>query len=165
MLQSKSIDEYIPENFQLVTNSTGSLHYPHVGSSDRLLFSCSQCHSNLFDNTNPTSYIQENRNRQLLNDLIVIKEINCSMCTSFVGFRIVSFMPSEADLTPPPLYTVNEVRGLNQFKHYLEEIENNLNARFERQNHSKFIDRNQEYIGKYYICLSNVLITSYYGDL
>ncbi|MCP8719504.1 MAG: hypothetical protein M5F18_09460 [Asgard group archaeon] len=62
---------------------------------------------------------------------------------------------------PPPQHTISEVRELNQFKSYLEEVENNLTARFERQNHSKFIINNQEYIGKYYICLSNVLITSY----
>ena len=91
----------------------------------------------------------------------MIKEINCTVCTSFVGFRIVSFMPDEMAPIPPPQHTISEVRELNQFKSYLEEVENNLTARFERQNHSKFIINNQEYIGKYYICLSNVLITSY----
>lgn len=159
MLQSKSIEECIPMNFELLNNTIHS-NQLQPGSHGRILLSCSQCHNSLFDNTNPTLFIHESKIQKLLKDIIVIKEINCAACMSLVGFKIVGFESSRAGQVPPPQHTIIEVNELNQFKNYLQEIENNLNARLERQNrHSKFISDNQEYIGKYYICLSNVLIS------
>lgn len=158
MLQSKSIEECIPINFQLLNNTIHS-NQAQTESHARSLLSCSQCHNKLFDNTNPSLFIHESKIQKLLDDIIVIKEINCAACMSFVGFRIVGFESSGAGQVPPPQHTIIEVNDLNQFKNYLQEIGNNINGSLERQNrYSKFISDNQEYIGKYYICLSNVSI-------
>ncbi|KAL6450300.1 hypothetical protein SBY92_002234 [Candida maltosa Xu316] len=145
------MDQYIPDNFRLLEDNP----FRH---DSRSAYLCNQCHSHIFDDTSPDPYVQEANERQLLHDRLIIKQVYCIVCSAFVGFKVVNFMPSQSQHTSNGLSNNHEIYEINSFKNYLLEIENNLNARFERQNYSKFVTTNQKYIGKYFICLSNVSV-------
>lgn len=146
-------------------------------------FICNECHTPIlvcaynqnFDNQNPNVSdflfvnVKPEDHLEVLNQQIVVNNMFCCTCNSFVGFRIINFIPVQPklieyevpkiaqDSNSQPSDDVPDI-DLIRFKNKLINIENDLTIKSQRLNYLHFLKANEKLIGRYYLALSRVKV-------
>lgn len=158
---SSFIEDYIPQQFHSLSDiAISPLTFPTTTTFSNYTLSCRNCRSILFNNTTPSESVITDDNMEIMNDRILIRELYCQKCHTFIGFKIVDFKPNEYTLIPMnnQLKVEDIYYDINNYQNDLIRIENSLNQRAERISFETFWKNNQQHIGDHYIYCANVMM-------